>query len=403
MKKVCLTIIFFALVCSGLAACSFRQSTAENPAPASSHEEKLEDSSHGENSLPVSEEKSVEVDTPESEVTDEIISQDASASSMAFSMSEHVTTEVSSEPQNVDVDVERPIDPWAYQTLLGKGMDVDWSKTNQGRKYYNTQSAVDFAAAGISHVRIRIADKVDQELLEGLDRQIRDCLDNGIIPVIAYQAAAFKNDPSDKNIEKVVAWWSKVAEHYQDASPLLSFDLLIEATDSLNKQPEKLNEIYELLVTEIRKTNPTRIIMISPRLRSDAAYLQELKIPTQHNGYLMAEWHFYASGSSKTNARKLWTSGTKEERALIDEKIALALAWQNQTNVPTWVGAWMPGNYNDGDDYSIDEQIQFAGYMTEQLTNAGIPFAVNSDTKFYDREKNQWIAEMQPVFDIIYQ
>lgn len=45
-------------------------------------------------------------------------------------------------------------------------MDVDWSKTNQGRKYYNTQSAVDFAAAGISHVRIRIADKVDQELLE---------------------------------------------------------------------------------------------------------------------------------------------------------------------------------------------------------------------------------------------
>lgn len=89
-------------------------------------------------------------------------------------------------------------------------MDVDWSKTNQGRKYYNTQSAVDFAAAGISHVRIRIADKVDQELLEGLDRQIRDCLDNGIIPIIAYQADAFKNDPSDKNIEKVVAWWSEV-------------------------------------------------------------------------------------------------------------------------------------------------------------------------------------------------
>lgn len=365
-----MTIIFWALVCSGLAACSFRQSTAENPAPASSHEEKLEDSS---------------------------------ASSMASSMSEQANTEVSSEPQSVDIDVEHPIDPWAYQTLLGKGMDVDWSKTNQGRKYYNTQSAVDFAAAGISHVRIRIADKVGQELLEGLDQQIRDCLDNGIIPIIAYQADAFKNDPSDKNIEKVVAWWSEVAEHYQDASPLLSFDLLIEATDSLNKQPEKLNEIYELLVTEIRKTNPTRIIMISPRLRSDAAYLQELKIPTQHNGYLMAEWHFYASGPSKTNARKLWTSGTKEERALIDEKIALALAWQNQTNVPTWVGAWMPGNYNDEDDYSIDEQIQFAGYMTEQLTNAGIPFAVNSDTKFYDREKNQWIAEMQPVFDIIYQ
>lgn len=80
-----------------------------------------------------------------------------------------------------------------------------------------------------------------------------------------------------------------MAERYRDKSPLLSFDLLIEATDALNKQPEKLNEIYERLVTEIRRTNPERIIMISPRLRSDAACLSELKVPTEHNGYLMAE------------------------------------------------------------------------------------------------------------------
>ena len=97
-------------------------------------------------------------------------------------------------------------------------MDVDWSKTNQGRKYYNRQSAVVNAAAGLSNVRLRNANKVDQELFEGHARQIRDCLDNGIIPIIAYQADAFKNDPSDKNIENVVTWWSEVAEHYQDKS-----------------------------------------------------------------------------------------------------------------------------------------------------------------------------------------
>lgn len=77
--------------------------------------------------------------------------------------------------------------------------------------------------------------------------------------------------------------------------------------------------------------------MISPRLRSDAAYLHESKIPTGHNGYLMAEWHFYASGPSKTNGRKLWTTGTAAEKALVNEKIELALAWQKQTGVPTWV------------------------------------------------------------------
>ena len=142
--------------------------------------------------------------------------------------------------------------------------------------------------------------------------------------------------------------------------------------------------------------------MISPRLRSDAAYLHELEIPTDHNDYLMAEWHFYAAGPSKTNVRKLWTTGTEQERSLIDEKIQLALEWQQETGIPTWVGAWMPGNYNDGNDYTIEEQVVFSSYMTQQLTNAGIPFAVNSDTKFYDRKSNKWIPTMMPVFDCIY-
>ena len=297
---------------------------------------------------------------------------------------------------------EEAIKPWDYVKILGKGLDVDWSKTKDGRKYYNEETAKDFKKAGISHVRIRIADNAEDELLKNLDKQINDCLENGIIPIIAYQADEFKNNPNEQNIQEVVNWWSTVAERYKDYSHLLSFDLLIEATDALNKQPEKLNEIYERLVTEIRKTNPNRIIMISPRLRSDAQYLKELKIPTKHNGYLMAEWHFYASGPSKTNERKLWTVGTYEEKQLINDKINEALLWQKQTGIPTWVGAWMPGNYNDGNNYSIEEQVVFAKYMTTQLVQADIPFAVNSDTKYYDRENNKWITEMEPVFKTIF-
>lgn len=136
---------------------------------------------------------------------------------------------------------------------------------------------------------------------------------------------------------------------------------------------------------------------MSPRVRSDAAYLKELEIPTQANGYMMAEWHFYASGPSKENARKLWTTGTDGEKKLIKDKINLAKTWQKDTGIPTWVGAWMAGNYNDGDDYTIEEQVKFAHYMVAQLQKANIPFAVNSDTKFYNRESNKWITHMLPL------
>ena len=309
---------------------------------------------------------------------------------------------LSTKEQNEVAYGVNPISPWEYQSKLGKGLDVDWSKTQKGKENYNLKVVQDFEDAGVDHVRIRIKDKADNDLFVALDEQIDDCINTGIIPIIAYQADAFKNNPNEENLQKVVDWWRTVAERYKDKSYLLSFDLLIEATDALNKQPEKLNELYERIVTEVRKTNPQRIIIISPRLRSDAQYLSELKIPLQDNGYLMAEWHFYAAGPSKDNDRKLWTTGTENEKKLITDKINYALEWQTKTDIPTWVGAWMPGNYNDGDDYSIEEQIVFAEFVTSSLVNAQIPFAVNSDTKFYDGETNNWIDNMLPVFNTIF-
>lgn len=292
---------------------------------------------------------------------------------------------------------DTPISPGQYQQMLGKGMDVDWAKTGAGQRNYSEKAVLAFQKANIRHVRIRVKDAVSDRLFDILDRQIGDCIRHGVIPVLAYQANEFKNSVTDENMEDAVGWWRAVAEHYRDYSYLLSFDLLIECSDALNKQPEKLNEYIEKAVCAIRETNPQRIVIMSPRVRSDAAYLNDLAVPTQANGYLMAEWHFYASGPSKENERKLWTTGTGKEKALIKEKIDLALAWQEKTGIPTWVGAWMAGNYNDGDDYTIEEQVKFAHYMVTQLDAAGIPFAVNSDTKFYNRETNQWVKSMLPV------
>ena len=295
-----------------------------------------------------------------------------------------------------------PIKPWDYQKQLGKGLDVDWSKTKEGKETYNSGIVGDFKANGINNVRIRIKDDVSDPLLKQLDKQVQDCINNNIIPIIAYQADDFKNAPTDKNLNKVVDWWTKVSEHYKSYSNLLSFDLIIEVTDELNKKPDTLNEAYEKIVSAIRVSNPSRIIMISPVVRSSPENLSKLKIPSASNGYLMAEWHFYAAGPSKAGKEKLWTSGTEEEKKIITDKIKCAVDWQKANNIPTWVGAWMPGDYNDGNHYTVEEQVKFAQFMTKSLSDAKIPFDVNSDTKFYDRENGKWIEEMKPVFKAIF-
>ena len=291
--------------------------------------------------------------------------------------------------------------PKEYQTLLKKGMDVDWCKTKKGIEYYREKEVVDIKKKGFSHVRIRVKADADKALLKHIDRVVNDCLKNGLIPVLAYQAKEFKAHPNDQTMAHAVKWWQIVSKHYSKYSYLLSFDLIIEVTDQLNKNNRKLNEFYEKAVALIRQTNPRRILFISPVYRSSPSYLKELKIPSQGNGFLMAEWHFYASGPSTTNSKKLWTKGTKKQKLLIINKIEQAYKWQQRTGIYTWVGAWMPGNYNKGNSYSLAQQQKFASFMSCQLSKYHIPFAVNSSTKFYDRQTYQWIQSKEAVLNAI--
>ena len=296
---------------------------------------------------------------------------------------------------------EAPLSPRDYQRLLGVGVDADWAKTPRGMRYYSREQARAFKEIGFDHVRLRVREEATPELLDHLERVVKDALSVGLVPIVAYQAAYFKEDPSPQNRDRVVAWWRAVAGRFQGYPPELSFDLIIEVTDRLNREPGKLLDLYRRTLAEVRKTNPTRIAFVSPRLRSAPEHLHELDPLFERDPYLMAEWHFYASGPSKHNPRKKWTSGTPEEKRLILDKIEHALAWQRSTGHHTWVGAWMPGNYNKGDSYSIPEQAAFAAFVSCALREASIPFAINQANKFYDEAAGRWREAMLPVVEAV--
>lgn len=305
------------------------------------------------------------------------------------------------------VSNEAPIKPLEYQQMLGVGMDVDFAKTKKGKNFYNEKILQDFKEKGISHIRIRVMDDMSSELLSDIQKVVDGALANDITPIIAYQANSFKENPNQENLQRAVSWWRQTAEHFQNYSYKLSFDNMIEATDALNDKPEWQNKYQEEVTKEIRKTNPQRIVFISPIVRSEPEQLHLLKIPSMHNNFLMTEFHFYASGPSKTNPKKLWTTGTEAEKNIIRNKIKLATDWGRENNIPMWVGAWMPGIYSEkwqgGKDgeYTISEQVVFANFVSCELKKNNIPHAFNSDQHFYDRENLKWRDEMLPVLNTI--
>jgi hypothetical protein len=295
-----------------------------------------------------------------------------------------------------------PITPEEYQRMLGTGMDVSWMQFKKDMETYNPQVPANFRKKGFSHVRIRINEESpDQAFINRLKDVVNDCSSSNLIPIISFSAESFKENPTEANMEKVVHLWTTIAKAFKGYPYALSYDIIIEVGDNLNKKPDLLNECYEQTVSAIRKINPYRIIFISPINRSNPYDLGLLKIPKSANGYLMVEWHFYAAGPSKTNPDKLWTSGTPAEKKLITDRIQAALAYQKKTGLYSWVGAWMPGNYNHGNNYTISEQVKFATFMSCALREAHIPYAINADTKFYNNTTNSWIKEMLPVVNAV--
>ena len=227
-------------------------------------------------------------------------------------------------------------------------------------------------------------------------------MQNNLIPIIAFSAKPYKENPNVREHEKVVEWWKRMAEKCKNLSPLVSFNLIVEPSDQVKKNVEELNSLYEDCVTAIRKTNPKRIVFIAPPKLSHPEGLKDLKIPSMGNGYLMAEWHFYAAGPSKSNDKKRWTTGTEVEKQKIKKSIKVAVDWQKKTGIYTWVGAWMPGAYNKDDNYSVKEQTEFASFMTQQLDKNGVPFAIVADHHFYDYKAEQWIPKYKDLLNTIF-
>lgn len=140
---------------------------------------------------------------------------------------------------------EPPLTAARYAQMLGVGMDVDWARTERGIREFDPLVVRDFQAKGIHHVRIRVAGEPTEARLIHLRKLVEACEQYGVIPIIAYQADEYKNDPKADTEKAVINWWIAVAHYFGQRSPLLGFDLIYEPADKLNHNVASLNRVYE--------------------------------------------------------------------------------------------------------------------------------------------------------------
>ena len=293
------------------------------------------------------------------------------------------------------------IEPAQYQDMLGRGVDVEWwTDGNDYSSYDWDETLSDYSDAGIQHVRITLENDVLTDYdFDRLDRQVNACLRYNIVPIIAFRPRFAHGGQPVLYRNRLTSWWRIMAEHYRGYPARLSFDILIEPNSSMFATTALLNDFYEDCVSVIRVSNPYRILFIAPTYNSDPMYLRYLRIPSRHNGYLMAEWHFLSQANYE-RAWYNWQHRRAYEERWINQRVQAAIAWQRATGIYTWVGGWATGAWYATGYNAMQEA--YTDFLCRALTAARIPFAVRGFSRYYNPAARAWHnvghAPMRTVF-----
>ncbi len=294
-----------------------------------------------------------------------------------------------------------PISPAEAVSMLGKGIlfepqagDVDMQisakyKPGHGDLIKNN---------GFQSVRIRYQgdknpmmiaisegppyDAADDVLLTELESIIDDLLGKGLGVVITFYGLTDDN-PGD--LEKMTSWWGYVAERFKNKSHKLIFNLFVEPWRLINNpDPQRIADYYASITAEIRKTNPTRLLIYFKVPPAD------YKAHTFESG---TEWFITSDFNpipSEAGIYYMWDFHVLKPVARDNIRL-VEQAWEymDMTKQVVWSGAWNAKNAENEMWYAEPT----ATFTTRRLINRGIPSAYlmlyDGHTSLYDAEADR--------------
>ncbi len=194
---------------------------------------------------------------------------------------------------------------------------------------------------------------------------------------------------------KLMAFWQQVSEHYKDAPNSVLFEILNEPNGKLT--PPVWNAWIKEALAIIRKTNPTRNVVIGPTFWNSILLLDKLELPANDRNIVVTV-HYYlpmnfthqgASWNPSTAHMSGIKWGTDAEKLKVDEDFAGVQKWAKAQNRPILLGEF--GAYDRGD---MDSRVRYTSYVAraaESLGWAWTYWQFDSNFIVYNIEKDEWV------------
>jgi len=193
--------------------------------------------------------------------------------------------------------------------------------------------------------------KLDEERLKYVDKAINCALDAGLTIIIDnHEGSQYQNE------ELFVAVWKQIAERYKNYPKELFFELVNEPNGGSDEQ---CNRVQLAAYKEIRKTNPTRVVVLAPNQWNGSWKLWDCEVPKikDKNGnmvfdeniilsvHIYSPMHFTHQGVGENERNVHWEDEFEEA---FTAELELCADYEKRTGRTVWISEWAANiHYHD--------------------------------------------------------
>jgi endoglucanase len=285
------------------------------------------------------------------------------------------------------------------------GYDPLWKDAGKARFQARHFKAI--REGGFQAVRVNLhafrhmdeANRLSDGWFKTVDWIIRESIANDLTVILDEHDFTYCGKDAEGCKPKLMAFWEQVAARYKDAPASVVFEILNEPNGKVT--PEMWNAWLKEALGIIRKTNPTRNVVVGPGHWNGIRALGQLELP-EEDRHLIVTVHYYlpmafthqgAPWSKETAKLSGVTWGTEEEKKKVDADFAGVQEWAKAAGRPVLLGEF--GAYDKAD---MESRVRYTAYLARAAEKLGWAWAYwqfDSDFIAWDMEKDGWVEAVR--------
>lgn len=284
------------------------------------------------------------------------------------------------------------------------GYDPYWQPGGQGN--YREEHFARIRQAGLGTVRVVLFtfphldqdNRLDPAWLEKLDQVLAWGRNNDLQVILDVHDSndCVKDVPACE--AKLVQVWTQLGERYAAQPDSVVFELLNEPHGALDARA--WNALLAKLLQVVRKTNPTRNVVVGPTRWNNLEELDTLRLP-EDDRHLVVTFHYYepfafthqgASWVEPQFSEKTGVRFTPEQVAKIESDFDKVEAWSRRHGRPILLG-----EYGAYDKAPMEDRVLWTRTVARAAEKRGFAhlyWQFSSDFVLYDFQREDWVEPL---------